>query len=108
MKRAACKKWQRKAKIDACNAYGGPICACCGEHRIEFLTLDHINNDGAEHRRQLFGTAKIGGPRLYRALQKLGYPPGLRVLCFNCNCARGFCGYCPHEREAKAPFTFIA
>jgi hypothetical protein len=27
-------------------------CACCGESRFEFLTLDHVNNDGKHHRRQ--------------------------------------------------------
>lgn len=23
----------------------------------------------------------------------------IRVLCHNCNCAHGFYGYCPHEKE---------
>jgi hypothetical protein len=25
------------------------------------------------------------------------FPPGFRLLCFNCNCVRGQRGYCPHE-----------
>src|ERR1700726_1141623 len=30
-------------------AYGGAVCACCGEKELAFLTLDHIeNNGGAE------------------------------------------------------------
>src|ERR1700676_3436135 len=31
-------------------AYGGK-CECCGENEMLFLSVDHINCDGAEHRR---------------------------------------------------------
>jgi hypothetical protein len=27
-----------------------------------------------------------------------GYPPGIQVLCYNCNMAGGFYGVCPHRR----------
>ncbi len=42
-----------RLKDDIYKAYGGYVCTCCGETRELFLTLDHINNDGAEHRKQL-------------------------------------------------------
>jgi hypothetical protein len=71
--------------------YGG-VCACCAEHRYEFLSIDHPNNDGAAHRRDV-------GPNFRRWLKRQGFPPGYRVLCMNCNFARGRFGYCPHERE---------
>lgn len=75
-------------------AYGGK-CACCGENTIEFLTIDHINNDGAEDRKN--NGNKIGG-KLYRWLIKNNFPQnGYQILCYNCNCAKGFFGYCPHN-----------
>jgi hypothetical protein len=33
-------------------AYGGK-CVCCGEAEEAFLTLDHVNNDGKQHRAEL-------------------------------------------------------
>jgi hypothetical protein len=72
--------------------YGGPQCACCGEGEYEFLTIDHINGDGAAHRRQMGSRRDI-----YRWLKQNNYPPGFRVLCMNCNFALGYHGYCPHH-----------
>ena len=69
------------------------ICACCNESIYEFLTLDHPNNDGAKHRKQIGGSFAI-----YNWLIKNNYPKGFRVLCMNCNAARGWYGKCPHEK----------
>ena len=80
-------------KLEVFKAYGGAECLCCHETMLEFLTLDHIANDGAEHRRQSVGK----GSAFYHWLKQQGYPPGIRVLCFNCNCALGLFGYCPHR-----------
>lgn len=81
--------------------YGGPTCRCCGESRWEFLTVDHVNNDGARH---IPAGAKyrLSGSRLYGWLKTNGYPEGFQVLCYNCNCAKGAFGQCPHEKE-RAP-----
>jgi len=76
-------------------AYGG-FCTCCGEKTLEFLTLDHINNDGAAHRKELLGR-NVGGNVFYKKLRLLGYPPGLQVLCWNCNASKQFFGGCPHK-----------
>src|SRR4051794_13956851 len=38
--------------VETHNAYGGK-CICCGESKHEYLELDHINNNGAEERRNL-------------------------------------------------------
>lgn len=76
-------------------AYGGK-CTCCGEETLEFLTIDHVNNDGAEDRRQ---NGKKSGGKLYRWLIKNGFPKeDYQLLCYNCNCAKGFFGYCPHDK----------
>lgn len=87
------KAKNRALKVEVIGAYGG-ICACCGECHIEFLTIDHVNGDGHEHRRQ------VGkGRRIYADIKKQGFPQNgrFRVLCLNCNIALGFYGYCPHR-----------
>lgn len=92
------KEWSQNLKFSVMAIYsnGQPKCTCCGETRIEFLTMDHINNDGAEHRR------KIGrGNHITYWLRKNGFPEGFQVLCINCNFAKGHYGYCPHEIERK-------
>lgn len=81
----------------------GTVCQCCGESRYEFLSLDHINNDGATHRKELAKRNIRGGFYFYRWLIQNKFPPGLQVLCFNCNLAKGFHGYCPHIREKEPP-----
>lgn len=87
-------------KREVIAAYGGR-CACCGEDRIEFLAIDHIFNDGAEDRRS---NGKSGG-QFYRRLKRDGFPQGrLQVLCYNCNGAKGYYGYCPHTVEAQKLF----
>lgn len=81
-------------KLEVYEAYGGAICACCGETHIEFLSVDHINNDGAKHRKE---KGVLGG--LYGWLKKRNFPPGFRVLCMNCNFALGHGGSCPHQSK---------
>jgi len=71
-----------------------PECECCGETIIEFLTIDHIDGNGGEHRRtELKG--KYSSIGLW--LKDNGYPKGFRVLCMNCNWSMGVHGYCPHH-----------
>lgn len=75
------------------DAYGAR-CLCCGEEGDVFLTIDHVNNDGAEHRREL---GSSGGPQFYRDIIERGFPPEFQVLCFNCNMAKHLRGECPHQ-----------
>ena len=92
------KARDRALKQEVIDVYGGR-CECCGETLLEFLTIDHINNNGAEHR------ARVGkGRGVYKDIKAQGYPEGqYRVLCFNCNISRGFYGYCPHRPEEYNP-----
>lgn len=87
----------RMARIDSIEHYsqGKNVCSCCGEHRLEFLSIDHINGGGQQHRKLY--RPKYASIGLY--LVANNYPEGFRVLCYNCNLARGFNKYCPHERE---------
>lgn len=74
-------------------AYGG-ACKCCGEETPEFLAIDHVNNDGESHRREVL---KGYGRAIYRWLEKSGYPQDrFQLLCHNCNMAKGLYGGCPH------------
>lgn len=101
--RAKDRQRHLQLKIDAFMAYGGIICSCpgCNETAIEFLTIDHVDGGGGEHRRLIAngGKSKGSGYKTYAWLRRNKYPPGYRVLCFNCNSARGAYGYCPHERR---------
>ena len=72
-------------------AYGS-VCACCGEDEVNFLTVDHVNNDGNEGRK-VHGT----GASFYRWIIKQGYPTDLQLLCYNCNIGKARNGgVCPH------------
>ena len=93
------RRFQKKMKI--LQHYGGECC-CCNEKEIRFLTLDHINGGGNEHRRKLFGSDKIKGDRFYDWVIQNNYPEGLQILCSNCNMAKRMSKnkYCPvHHPE---------
>ena len=84
----------RKMAIEHCSN-GTNKCNCCEEKIYEFLTIDHMNNNGAQHRKEIKGNS------LYIWLYKNNYPPGYQVLCMNCNFSKGKYGYCPHERSKQ-------
>jgi len=89
-------KTRRKLRKDVLNAYGNK-CMCCGETEQKFLTIDHIYNDGAEHRRSLNIRS---AEKLYCWLRKNNYPKDrFQLLCFNCNCAKQYYGKCPHKEK---------
>ena len=93
------KESNRKLKLEVISHYskGTLSCVCCGENIIEFLTIDHINNDGAKSRKEDPSQSKI-----YSWIKRNNYPENMfRVLCFNCNCSHGFHGYCPHTCGSK-------
>lgn len=88
------KRNRDAAREKAYMAYGGYKCACCGETEPLFLSIDHINNDGARHRRE--HNLKTG-EQLYRWLIRNKYPKGFQVLCMNCQWGkRNNKGVCPH------------
>jgi len=78
-------------------------CACCGESEQDFLVIDHIQGNGNEHRRAVFGTINAGGYRMHRWLVKQGFPQGFQLLCSNCNSSRGKHGECIHKKTPIAP-----
>lgn len=86
-------RWVEDLKFEVLSHYG--VCYCCGESRIEFLTIDHINGDGAVHRKEI----NMIGYRFYVWLRNNNYPEEFRTACANCNMATRFNKVCPHKLE---------
>jgi len=89
------KEQHQKLRRAAVKFYG-EACACCGEDREFFLSIDHI----------VAGEPKT--PKdLYRWLKRNNYPDGFQVLCYNCNHAKGTKERCPcgGERRQEASIT---
>lgn len=83
---------RRKLRLEFINEYGGK-CNCCGEREEVFLTLEHKNRDGKQHRKE-----KGNNPAsLLYDLRRRGWPKdNYELLCFNCNRAKWALGVCPH------------
>lgn len=83
-------EYRFKLKMAAIEYYsqGSMSCAICGyDADIDALCLDHIEHDGAAHRKSLgiAGRATGAGTTMYERLKALGWQAGLQVLCANCN-----------------------
>lgn len=90
-KRESQRVLRKKYKDTFLEMYGGK-CTCCGETIYEFLTIEHKK-----------GQEKVGrrtGMVAYRDAIKEFRPDLYEVLCWNCNCAKGHLGYCPHHPPA--------
>ncbi len=91
------RKIERNTVKQRCmDGYGGG-CACCGTRFLPFLTIDHINNDGAEHRTSGRLPSGGSGTVFYRWVIRHNFPSDLQCLCFNCNFAKRIQGFCPHH-----------
>lgn len=96
------KAKRQRVKDAVFGAYGGYRCACCGETERQFLTLDHMSNDGAKMRRENFGSRTYAGYRTYAWLLKHSFPKGYQVLCMNCNHGKRMNkGVCPHQTRSN-------
>lgn len=84
-------------KQEVIDVYGSK-CLCCNCNIIDFLTIDHIDESGAEHRKKLSKNGSRSFSSFYQWLKKNNYPQeNYQVLCFNCNYAKHICGICPHQ-----------
>lgn len=74
----------QKVKLEVFIHYSSnpPKCLSCEEDDIRILTIDHIDNNGAEHRSR---TGLSSGTSFYYWLRREDYPKGFQVLCANCN-----------------------
>ena len=71
-------------KIEVLSHYGHGKLQCCWEDcevcDPDMLTIDHIDNSGAEDRRK---GQQYGGTQFYSILKNSGYPEGFQTLCQN-------------------------
>ena len=82
-------RWQ--LRLEAIAAYGGK-CVCCEIDDPILLSIDHKHGGGKQHQE------RTGGSRgVLIDLKRRGWPDDCQLLCWNCNCAKGFFGKCPHQ-----------
>lgn len=72
------RRRQQERKTQVFDHYGS-TCNGCGCTDPDVLQVDHVNGDGAAHRRE------IGQSGLYAWLIKHDFPPSFQLLCANCN-----------------------
>jgi hypothetical protein len=100
------RAFAEKLKAETFAAYGYK-CNCCGENEIRFLSIDHISENGAEHRRQETGSKghrnSGTGAKMYGWLKRHGFPKdNFQLLCANCNVGKHFNGgVCPHQHQYR-------
>ena len=88
-------KYQEKRLIVLSHYSDGKLeCACCGESNSDLLTLQHINGDGKEERKNLTKT-------IWQTIIDKGFPPGYEILCWNCHGSLSRHKYCPHKERPK-------
>lgn len=96
---AKARERNHKLRLEVFEAYGGFECACCGETEPKFLSIDHINNDGYQMRKDGEHGSGYG---LYIWLKREGYPEGFQVLCMNCQHGKARNGgICPHQTRCN-------
>lgn len=71
--------------------YGGK-CFCCGENKLEFLVINHVNGGGNKERKQITSYRSF-----ITKIIKDNFPNKYNLLCHNCNSSFGHYGYCPHK-----------
>ena len=82
------RRYRMKVKLNTLTHYGGGICACvkCGFSDIRALSIDHIDGNGAQHRREI---NQMSGD-FYGWLKRNSYPDGYQTLCMNCQFIKRF------------------
>lgn len=71
------KNLENKIEVLEYYSNGKLRCVKCGFTDIRALSIDHINGNGAQHR-------KIVGRNVYNKLIQNDFPKGYQTLCMNC------------------------
>lgn len=99
--RKLCRDRHTRVRSEIIQIYGN-MCVCCKITKHEFLGIDHILKNGAEHRKN-----GIHGNMIYHWLKKNNCPTDdYRLLCHNCNLAIGAYGLCPHHGRIDGPEAY--
>ena len=105
--RGKIKEYHSKIRQEVIQKYGNK-CACCGESNWQFLAIDHINQNGGEERKELYGSQSGNSNSWFLKLRREPIRNDLRVLCHNCNMAVFQFGVCPHEQRQENNQTAIS
>jgi hypothetical protein len=84
--KARIREFVLERKIEILTHYGPSKClGCCWSEctvtDVDMLSLDHIQNDGAEHRRSM--THETAGSVAYAWVKRHNFPEGFQTLCHN-------------------------
>jgi hypothetical protein len=83
--------FRAKLKSEFLLEYGGR-CYCCGESEPVFLTVAHLDDSGAQHRKEVKGTSSV-----LLDLKRKGWPKDvIGILCMNCQFSTTMGRTCPH------------
>ncbi len=94
------RRYRASLRVAVFDHYGW-ACACCGSTKRP--TIDHVNGDGREHRRELFGSNQGGNTfNLYRWLIASGFPGGFQTLCSSCNASKRDHDHCRLNHQESA------
>jgi len=77
---------------------GKMCCMHCGSPIYEVLEVDHIDNNGTQHREEVGGTGTI----MYRWIMANDYPDFLQVLCSTCHRFKTTTGTLPTREKIIA------
>lgn len=55
----------------------------CEVTDVDMLSLDHVQNDGAQDRRSVNRGRHDGGTHIYHRVRKADFPDGFQTLCHN-------------------------
>lgn len=97
IRRAQGTAYRRRIRLMALTHYSPElVCKCCNNNNYQELTIDHIDGNGGEHRRNIF-SYDPSSRDFYVWLKNHGFPEGFQVLCRRCNSSKGkgaVCKYC--------------
>lgn len=79
------KKKRQEYRAKVIEGYGSKCCVC-GVDDIRVLALDHVNDNGAQERREWRGKMDF----FYEKIIKSGFPPEYQLLCANCNAIKEY------------------
>jgi len=90
------REYNLRIRKEVLEKYGNQ-CKCCGENNWALLVIDHINDDGYQERKDLYGSQNGAAQQFFLKLRKEKIRSDLQVLCWNCNAAKSLYGCCPHN-----------
>ncbi|MFZ4436798.1 MAG: hypothetical protein ACOYOS_00060 [Syntrophales bacterium] len=92
-----------RLEIQSHYSSGALTCARCGFGDVRALDLDHIENNGGDHRKAI---GRRGATYdIYAELKRHGFPEGYQILCRNCNWIKEMEKRSQRQCDASTPAT---